>query len=103
MTQILSIDELRRSCNLLLDALQDRFGSSVAVDHSFPADYWKVDLAVAYSLAPSPEIVAGEFREDLEEVIGLASEGAASTSLWHDLDHLAGLLRGLAFMDLPTG
>lgn len=63
MTQVLAIDDLRRSCNLLLDQLQDRFGSRFSIDDTFPADYWKVELEATYSLAASPEIVVGEFRE----------------------------------------
>lgn len=101
MTQVLVIDDLRLSCNQLLDLLDERFGSSVALDDGFPADYWKVDLEAAYSLVSSPEIVVGEFREDVDEVMGLARRAVDSVSLWHDLDHLSGLLRGLAFMDLP--
>ncbi len=88
---------------LPLDLLQDRFGfaSNFSIDDEFPAGYWKVQLEAAYSLAASPEIVVGEFREDVDEVIGLTTDPVSSMSLWHDLDHLSGLFRGLAFMDLP--
>ncbi len=101
MTQVLAIDDLRRSCNLLLDQLQERFGSQIAIDDTFPADYWKVDLEAAYSLASAPEIVVGEFREDVNEVMSLTTEAGNAVSLWHDLDHMSGLFRGLAFMDSP--
>lgn len=39
--------------------------------------------------------------EDPAEVFEVLSKEPDSIFLWHDPDHLAGLLRGIAFMDLP--
>ena len=70
-------------------------------EDAVPADYRKVELNAAYTLAPSPTLIAGEFHQDTAEVLEVLSKEADSVFLWHDLDHLAGLLRGIAFMDLP--
>jgi hypothetical protein len=101
MAQTTRIDQLRQACNLLLDQVENRFGPELVMEgDAVPADYWKVELKTAYTLAPSPTLVAGEFREDATEVLEVLSREPDSIFLWHDLDHLAGLLRGIAFMDL---
>lgn len=43
----------------------------------------------------------GDFYDDLDEVATCRRERDATVYLRHDLDHLAGALRGIAFMDLP--
>src|SRR5690242_180206 len=102
MVQTAKIDQIRRACNLLLDQIERQFGPELILEgHAVPADYWTVELREAFTFAPSPTLAAGEFREDAAEVVDVLSREPESISLWHDLDHLAALLRGIAFMDLP--
>lgn len=102
MAQTTKIDQLRQVCNLLLDQVESQFGPELGMEgDAVPAEYWDVELRAAYTFAPSPTLNAGDFREDAAEVLELLSREPDSIFLWHDLDHLAGLLRGIAFMDLP--
>jgi hypothetical protein len=52
-------------------------------------------VAYAYTLAPSLTVIGGEFREDIQEILDLLSRDPGVPALWHDLDHMAGLLRGI--------
>ena len=79
-----------------------RFGSKLVIEGgAFPADYWTVGLEDICALATIPEVISCEFRDDIDEVLKLLSRDSAIPRLWHDLDHLVGLLRGIACMDYP--
>lgn len=105
MTETLRIEDLRQVCGLLLDAVQERFGpeidlSGLDVDH-----YWNMDLRSAFSIREDPAsgIDVGQSSDDVAELRALlrrpVDEGPL---LWHDLQHLAGVLRLLAYLDLPA-
>lgn len=95
------LSDLRKACSLLFDEVERRFGPEIdlQVDH-----YWEIDLRAAYELADDPagEIVAGQVSDDLGELHDLTNRPEEEgVILWHDLDHLSGILRALAFQDLP--
>lgn len=91
MDQPLRIEQLRQACNLLLDQVESAHGAEVDLDL---AEYWTYDLESAYTCSASPTTLAGDFREDVEEIDGLLARPDDEMSLWHDLDHLTGILRG---------
>jgi hypothetical protein len=79
-----------------------RFGSKLIIEGgAFPADCWTVGLEDICALATTPEVIACEFRDDIDEVLKLLSRDSAIPRLWHDLDHLVGLLTGIACMGYP--
>ncbi|MBM0236916.1 hypothetical protein JNW88_06690 [Micromonospora sp. ATA32] len=105
MTDMLRVQDLRQVCGRLLDAVEERFGaeidlSGLGVDH-----YWNVDLRSAFELRKDPAvgIDVGQSSDDVAELHALLRRPADDTPvLWHDLQHLAGVLRLLAYLDLPT-
>jgi hypothetical protein len=46
--------------------------------------------------------MAGDVRDDLAEVDDLLGRPDEEIDLWHDLQHLVGLLGFIAYLDLPT-
>ncbi|MFC3505329.1 hypothetical protein ACFOOK_30810 [Micromonospora krabiensis] len=105
MTEVLRVEDLRRVCGMLLDAVEERFGaeidlSGVGVDH-----YWNVDLRSAFEMAEDPAvgIDVGQSSDDVAELHALLRRPADDVPVvWHDLQHLAGVLRLLAYLDLPA-
>lgn len=91
----------------ILDQIEDRQGPLVEVgrDH-----YWLLELGCAFS---EDLHQPGVFRDDLG--VGQVSDDIASVGKvvrelhdpevsaipWHDLEHAVGLLRALAWLDLP--
>lgn len=59
--------------------------------------YWCIDSADAFDLSTEPNVVAGHLEDDAEEIRDLL--GRSEVFLWHDLDHLIGLLSRLAALD----
>ena len=103
MSRILRMADLRAATQRLLDAAEARFGPELDLD-GIPvilAEYWDFDPLTAYALEDHPEPGAGSVTDDLEEVQDLLHRPDDETYLWHDLDHLCGLLRMLAYLDLP--
>ena len=83
MAQTTRIDQLRQVCNLLLDQVESQFSPELGMEgDAVPADYWKIELNTAYTLAPSPTLVAGEFREDATEVMEVLAREPDSIFLW---------------------
>lgn len=98
------IADLRLACSMLLDAAEARFGSQVSLAELGVDYYWNVDLRAAFDMAGPPEqhIDCGQVSDDLAEITGmLGHDPDEGASLWHDLQHLVGLLRVLAYLDLP--
>ena len=104
VTETLRIQELRQACAMLLDAVQDRFGAEVHLSDHGVDHYWNVDLRSAFSLIQDPEseIDVGQSSDDLAELTALLRRPAGEVpALWHDLQHVAGIFRLLAYLDLP--
>ncbi|MER5891802.1 hypothetical protein [Streptomyces sp. NPDC001876] len=107
MTQnehVLRMADLRRACSVLLDEAERRFGHEVDLS-KLPVDYyWSLDLASAFDLTKTPtaELDCGQVSDDVTEIGALVRRAPEDViALWHDLDHLAGVLRLLAHLDLP--
>ncbi|PWU60758.1 hypothetical protein DLE60_09420 [Micromonospora globispora] len=101
---MLKVADLRQACSLLLDEVERKFGgevslSAVGIDH-----YWNMDLRAAYGMTDQPEahIDCGHSWDDVGEVAEMVQRDQGMIALWHDLDHVAGLLRLLAYLDLPS-
>jgi hypothetical protein len=52
---------------------------------------------------PCPPPDAGVVSDDLEEIVHALSDEDLDLQLWHALDHLAGVIRLLAYLELPAG
>ncbi|WP_328850192.1 hypothetical protein OG994_16020 [Micromonospora globbae] len=105
MADVLRVDDLRRVCGMLLDAVEKRFGAEVDLSGLGVDHYWNVDLRSAFELAhdPAAAIDVGQSSDDVAELRALLRRPADDMPvLWHDLQHLAGVLRLLAYLDLPA-
>ncbi|WP_328673248.1 hypothetical protein [Streptomyces sp. NBC_00328] len=107
MTQsehVLRMADLRRACSVLLDEAERRFGHEVDLSE-LPVDYyWSLDLAAAFDMSQTPtaQLDCGQVSDDVTEIGALVRRAPEDViALWHDLDHLAGVLRLLAHLDLP--
>jgi hypothetical protein len=103
MSRILRIDDLRAAAARLLDAAETRFGAELNLDAApvMLGEYWDFDPRTSYALKDNPEAGVGSVSDDLDEVRDLLQRPEDESYLWHDLDHLCGLLRMLAYLDLP--
>jgi hypothetical protein len=81
-----------------------QFGTEVDFD-ALPVpvgEYWTVGTRAAYTMFDAPALGAGSVTDDLESLVELLGRTEEEdVYLWHDLDHFCGLLRLLAFLDLP--
>jgi len=105
VTDVLKVDDLRRVCGVLLDMVEERFGAEIDLSGIGVDLYWKVDLKTAFELRDVPEsgIDVGQSSDDVAELQALLRRPADDVPvLWHDLQHLAGVLRLLAYLDLPA-
>lgn len=101
---VLKLADLRRVCSLLLDEVERQRGDQIEMAH-VPVDYyWNVDLAAAFDMTQTPEghLDCGQSSDDGDEISELARGLREEIALSHDLSHLAGVLRLLAFLDLPA-
>ena len=102
---VLQVDDLRRACSLLLDAAQHRLGDEINLTERGVDLYWNVDIRAAYDMVQAPEqhLDCGQATDDLAEIKRLLERDTPDTvALWHGLAHATGLLRLLAYLDLPT-
>nr|WP_308313106.1 hypothetical protein [Streptomyces sp. ISL-1] len=101
---VLRMADLRRACSVLLDEAERRFGDQVDLTE-VPVDlYWNVDLAAAFDMSkvPAAQLDCGQVSDDVAEIVALVRRSPENvTALWHELDHLAGVMRLLAHLDLP--
>lgn len=99
----LTIGELRQACARLLERAERHHGADFNLMDAGPDYYWNVDLAAAFNLVERPEqhLDCGQVSDDAAEVDAFLRRDDGLVVSWHDLEHVAALLRLLAFMDLP--
>ena len=105
MTDMLRVQDLRRVCGVLLDMVEERFGTEIDLSGIGIDLYWNVDLRTAFELRDDPTlgIDVGQTSDDIAELHALLGRPVDDApGLWHDLQHLAGVLRLLAYLDLPA-
>jgi hypothetical protein len=94
-TQI-TFAELRMAVARLLDAAERRFGPSLQLDADH---YWSIYPSDAFDLGSDPPILAGQLSDDVasvREVLHRHDTSEDEMLLWHDLDHLTGILQRIA-------
>ena len=99
-TADVTVADLRAAANKLLDAVEAKFGPELR----FPEDfYWNVPFGEATEINDSPKPDLGSVVDDTESVREfLSHDGSEFVSIWHEADHLAGVLRSIARLDLPS-
>lgn len=103
----IDVAQLRSAVDGLLNAVEDRFGARVSIDADH---YWLVELRAAFSAdlhepGQQPgDLGVGQISDDIAsvtEVVQGLEDPEGWPILWHDLEHVTGLPRALAWMDLP--
>ena len=97
----LNINHLREACTLLLDRVELEHGTELEVGDLPLGFYWEIDLRSSFAMVDSPSVVTSDFVDDVESTEELLTRGPTEVYLWHDLGHLSGVFRGLAFLNLP--
>ena len=79
-----------------LDAIEAKFGHELAFDVDY---YWNVPLTQAYRLDLEPDLDMGQVSDDSKSVGDLAAS-TDEIAIWHECQHLAGVLRAIAQEDI---
>ena len=98
----LVFSQLRVAINGAIDLAESRLGEAVDLDalEQYRDYYWHLPVDVAFSMAEEPEksVDAGQTSDDLEELADMVANPEDQV-LWHSLEHLAEVLRLVAFLD----
>jgi hypothetical protein len=99
-TADVTVADLRTAITKLLDAVEAQFGPELR----FPEDfYWNVPFGAATQINASPKPDMGSVVDDTESVREfLSHHDSEIVSIWHEADHLAGVLRSIARLDHPS-
>lgn len=97
MTTDLPVTDLRTAITKLLDAVEEEFGPTLSLEDDF---YWNVPLRAATAVYTAPELDMGSVVDDATSVSEFAAR-QEFVSIWHESDHIAGVLRSIARLDLP--
>lgn len=91
------VDELRDAIDRVLGQVEGVWGPEVELgaDH-----YWVIESSAAFDLARPPDVAAGQLSDDVASVREQLTTGDVPI-VWHDLEHIIGVLRRLAALDLP--
>ena len=94
----ISVAELRSATTRLLNDVEQRFGPEL----TFSDDcYWHVPFTEATQLNRRPRPDVGSVVDDVASVREcLARDPTDVSSIWHHADHLVGVLREIARLDM---
>ena len=93
-----AVSDLREALRRVLDAVEQRFGSSIDLEADY---YWSLDVVDSFDLTAEPDVMASQISEDVETLAELLSPDREEVYIWHDLEHLCGILLRLAALDVP--
>ena len=96
--QTVRIDELRAALDRLLRSVEETQGTEVELGAD---QYWLVSSGQSFDLSAQPQVGVGQLSDDLESLTAQLTEASVEPVVWHELEHLIGLLRRLAALDLP--
>ncbi len=96
-TSGVAVADVRAAIAKLLDEVEAQFGPELRFPEHF---YWNVPLGEAAEINHKPDLDIGSVADDAESVREfLSREGSEFVSVWHESDHLAGVLRSIARLD----
>jgi hypothetical protein len=97
-TGVVKVADLRTALQRLLDAIEEQIGSEIDLATDF---YWNVPNQAAYQVDADPELDVGSVFDDVQSVSDYASGDANEpTIIWHECEHLAGVLRAIANLEM---
>src|SRR3954451_5208334 len=92
----ISVAELQEAASRLLDAAQRRFGATLELGAD---EYWSLWPSEAFDAATEPPLLRGSLVDDVDtvrELLRRTDPSEDETLLWHDLNHLIGVLQRIA-------
>jgi hypothetical protein len=91
-----AVSELRSAVGAILDAVESELGETIELnaDH-----YWLLESAESFDPSKTPDVVAGQLSDDVDSIRAIAEGG--EVVVWHDIDHLLGLLRRVSALAAP--
>jgi hypothetical protein len=90
--------DLERVMTRLLAVIREKYGDQIDLDGGL---YWRLPLDGPDRLPDDPgEPVVGDLADDVQEALSVLEVGR-DVFLWHDLDHVAQVLRRISALDLP--
>ncbi|WP_332641949.1 hypothetical protein [Aeromicrobium sp.] len=94
----LKVSELRAAMERLLTAIEEQIGPEIDIPVDF---YWNVPNSAAYKVGKKPKLDVGSVVDDVQSVSDYASEPVDEhTAIWHECEHVAGVLRAIAQVDM---
>jgi hypothetical protein len=93
-----AVSDLRQALGRVLDAVERRFGASIDLEADL---YWSLNAVDSFDLRTEPSVMAGQISEDVETLRELLSSEREEVYIWHDLDHLCGILQRISALDSP--
>jgi hypothetical protein len=99
---ILTLSELRTVLARILDQIETQFGPQLDLDGGL---YWSLESGTAYSLseAAGATITAGDLVDDVQTIREILTRDPPEIYVWHDLEHVIGVLGRIADLDQPRG
>jgi hypothetical protein len=95
----IAIDDLRRAINRALDDTAAVLGDEVELDGGL---YWQVPAHQLHAMDPDTvTLTAGDLDDDVQTMREYLGSGGPTPAVWHELNHLIGILRTLEAMTLP--
>lgn len=91
-----TVSELRSAVSKILDAVEVELGDVIELDADH---YWLLESSDSFDLSKSPTIAAGQISDDLESIRAIGREG--TVAVWHDLDHVLGVLHRVSALARP--
>jgi hypothetical protein len=96
---VVAIADLREALQRVLDAAEKKFGSVVDLAADY---YWTVPSSETFDNLEMPTALeAGQLSDDVGELRELLAREDGEIFIWHDLNHLVGILQRVASLDSP--
>ena len=79
-------------------APEEQFRKRVDLDADY---YWAIAPAAAFDLTEDPAVYAGQLSDDVATVGELLTREGGEIFLWHDLEHVTGILLRISALARP--
>ena len=94
----LTVAELRSAIERLLDAVEEEFGPALSFTDDY---YWNIPCQDACALDSQPSLDMGSLSDDADSIReSLSGEPDEPTMIWHESEHIWGILRPITRLDL---
>ena len=99
LSTTIRIDDLRAWLLAILDEIERRYGAEFDLDADH---YWDIGADAAFDMRSDPVPDVGQLSDDVDTLREFISEREdLEVIIWHDLDHIVGILKRVAALDLP--